>query len=238
MSLASILQELGNFSTALVANTISYIDPTSAHTFYLSRSIQSVTPSLGPTVGVAVTCELDSSTPGGDPDIEGYWSQLDEISQMEEPAIWVVKTVGSRPEHECVLGDGMAKTLYAVGCIGVLTDGGIRDVRGLLTTSFAAYCKGMTIHHGALRFRNMDHSVELGGVTIRNGDIIHADSEGVIRIPEECLEELPAKALRMVAFETEVHSLLRRTDITPSEKRRHTADLLEKYGFGRYDIAK
>ncbi|MGH9345271.1 MAG: RraA family protein [Terriglobia bacterium] len=238
MPLVSLLQELRNFDTALLANTIDHIDPTPAHTFYLSRSIQSVTPSLGPTVGVAATCELDSSTPAGEAEVEGYWSQLEEISRMKEPAVWVVKTVGSRPDHECVLGDGMAKTLYAAGCVGVVTDGGVRDVNGLLTTSFAAYCNGTTIHHCALRFRNIGQPVELGGVTIRTGDILHANSEGVIRIPESCLEVLPVKAIQMLTFENEAHSFLRKTDVPISEKRRHLMDLLGKYGFATYDFAK
>lgn len=233
MSLTSILEELGNFETALLANTINYIDPTPAHEFYLGGSIRSVTPSLAPTVGVAVPCEIDSSSPGGYHDVEGYWRQLEEINQMKEPAVWVVKCVGSRPDHECVLGDGMAKTLFAAGCIGVVTDGGVRDLNGLLSTSFAAYCKGTTIHHCALRFRNINRPVEVGGVTIRQGDVIHGDSEGVIRVPSGCLEILATKAVQMRAFESEAHCMLRRTDVAPGEKRRCVADVLKKYGFAK-----
>ena len=39
---------------------------------------------------------------------------------MKAPVVWVVKAVGSRPDHECILGDGMAKTLFAAGCLGAL----------------------------------------------------------------------------------------------------------------------
>ena len=233
MSLASILEELRNFETALLANTIGYIDPTPAHEFYLGGSIRSVTPSLGPTVGVAVPCEIDSSTPGGEPEVEGYWRQVEEISQMNEAAVWVVKCVGSRPDHECVLGDGMAKTLFSAGCVGVVTDGGVRDVNGLLSTSFAAYCKGTTIHHCSLRFGNINRPVEVGGVTLRLGDIIHADSEGVIRIPSGCLETLASKATQMRAFESDAHCMLRRSDVTAAEKRQCVAGLLKKYGFAK-----
>jgi len=225
------LEELRDFDTALIANTIGYIDPTPAHEFYMGGSIHSVTPSLGPTVGVAVTIELDTSTPFNHPDVEDYWRQLDQMSRMGVPVVWVVKTVGARPDHECVLGDGMAKTLCSVGCIGVVTNGGVRDVAGLLATQFAAYCRGTTIHHTALRFSRPNEPVEVGGIVVNLGDVIHADAEGVIKIPHSCIAELAARAVQMRAFEHEAHLALRRADLSTSEKRCRLADALAKYGF-------
>lgn len=230
MSLQSILEELRNFDTALLANTIGCIDHTPPHEYYMGSSIQSVTPALGPTVGVAVTCELDSSTPGGTLDVDSYWRQLDEINEIAEPVIWVVKTVGSRPDHECVLGDGMAKTLYTVGCNAIVTDGGVRDVEGLLGIPFAAYCRRTTIHHSTLRFRSINQPVEIGGITINPGDIIHANREGVIKVPANCLEELPVRATQMRAFEHEAHCVLGRTDLVLAEKRRQVEALAARHG--------
>jgi regulator of RNase E activity RraA len=199
----------------------------------MAGTIQSVTPILGPTVGIAFTCEIDSSTPGGAPDLEGYWSQLDAMGRTGLPSVWVIKAVGSRPEHECVFGDGMAKTLHAVGCGGVVTDGRVRDVEGLLSTPFAAYCRGKTIHHCAVRVRSTDRPVEVGGIVVRPGDVIHANAEGVIKIPAGCLDALSGAAARMRAFEHEVHAAWRRTDLTVSDKRARVAELLASYGFER-----
>lgn len=226
-----ILEELRDFDTALLANTIGYIDRTPAHLWYMGGSIRSLTPSLGPTVGVAVTIEADTSSPNNKADAAGYWQQLEEMAKMDVPAVWVVRAVGSRPDHECIIGDGMAKTLTSVGCIGIVTDGGVRDVKGLLNTGFAAYCRGTTIHHTALRFRRMNQPVKLGGITVKTGDVIHAGDEGVIKIPTACLDKLVGAAIRMRAFEHEAHIGLRRTDLSVAQKKKWVGDAIAKYGF-------
>ena len=239
MHLLRILEELRDFDTALVANTISYIDPTPSHAWYMGGSIKSMTPSIEPTVGVAFTCELDTSSPDDGTTQPGL--SIDEFSAMIErmkasglPSVAVIKTVGSRPDHECVLGDGMAKQFYAAGCIAAVTDGGVRDVKGLLTVPFAAYAKGVVIHHCAYRFRNFGKTVEIGGIRVAEGDVLHGNCEGVIRIPATCLEALPEASIRMRAFEHDAHAALRRTDLTAFEKRETVLRLLGKYGFGKH----
>lgn len=231
MITAGLLDELRDFDTPLLANTIGFIDPTPAHELYLSGEVQSVTPPLGPTVGVAFTAEVDTSTPGNVGDTDLFWQQLEAMSKSALPGVWVVKAVGSRPEHECVIGDGMAKTLFSVGCAGLVSDGRVRDIAGLITTPFAAYCRGRAVHHVPMRFRAIDRPVEIGGVAIHPGDAMHASADGVIRIPPGCLGNLAARAVQCRAFEHEAHMFLRRTDKTPAEKRAHVQALVTKYGF-------
>jgi 4-hydroxy-4-methyl-2-oxoglutarate aldolase len=228
---AQMLEELRDFDTPLLANTIGYLSTTPPHDYYLSGEIQSVTPPLGPTVGVVFTAEIDSSTPGGTGDTTLYWELLDRMREAPVPSILVAKAVGSRPEHECMIGDGMAKTLFSVGCVGLVSDSRIRDFAGLISTPFAAYCRGRIAHHGPLRFRSIQRPVEVGGVLIAPGDVLHADPNGVIRIPPDCLAGLAAAAIRNRAFEHEAHMFLRRTDRTPAEKRAQVQALVQKYGF-------
>ena len=237
MSLLSTIQQLTEFDTALLANTIGYIDPTPTHEFYMGGSIVSVTPTLGPTVGVAMTCEMDTSTPGNEADMDLYYEQLEAMQRMEEPAVWVVKVVGSRPDHECILGDGMAKMLHSVGCVGVVTDGGVRDVEGLLTVPLAAYSRGRTIHHCALRIKRTNAPIKIGGITVSPGEIIHANIGGVIKLPRTGLEKLPALAAEMRAFEHDVHRVWRETGVSVAAKRKHVADLLAKSSFAKRELA-
>ena len=227
------LQQLAEYDTALLANLMRFVDDTPAHEWYMSSEIRSLLPDVGPTTGVAVTCELDTSSPDdeSDGDSDGFWKQLDQMETMDVPTIWVVKCVGSRPQHECIMGDGMGKLLQAAGCVGAVTDGGLRDLAGLRSIGFAAYGTGVTIHHCKLRMKQINIPVDIGGVTISPGDVIHANSEGVIRIPENAVPGLVNRAPAYRAFEHDAHQLFRRTDIKSARKREQMEDILNKYGF-------
>ena len=231
LTMRTVLEQLREFDTASVANVVNFADPTPPEQWYMGGSIQSVTPSLGPSVGLAVTCEVDTSSPGGESQLAGYWEQVDQIRAMDVPAVYVVKTMGSRPDHECVLGDAMAKVLTSAGCVAAVTDGGVRDVPGLLNTGFAVYSRGTTVHHCAHRVLSINQPVEIGGITVCPGDIIHADAEGVITVPAGDLERLIECAVKWRDFECEVHIVWRRSDLTAQEKRQHVKAVFERYGF-------
>lgn len=220
MSLKPLIEKLGDFDTALIANTIGYIDQTPVHEWYMGGSIASLTPTVGPTVGVAMTCEVDSSTPTGGPDFELYYELLEAIKQSGTPVVVVAKAVGSRPDHECIIGDGMAKMLHSVGCVGLVTDGGVRDIEGILTVPFGVYARGRTIHHCAVRFKRINGPVDVGGITVKPGELIHANVGGVIKIPAAAAERLPACAAEMRAFEHAAHCIFRQTTMTIPEKRK------------------
>ena len=233
MSLRTMLERLREFDSALLANTLDFVDPTPSAQCYLSGTIQSVTPTIGPVAGVAVTAEIDSSTPSGVFDADVYWEQLEQMAAIDEPKIYVIKTVGSRPDHECVAGDGMGKGLYSVGCLGMVTDGQVRDVDALHTVPFSIHARGRCVQHCALRIKAVNTPVEIGGLTISPGDIIHAGADGVLRLPPASLEPLVEGAPRIAMVEHEAHNQLRRTDISIAEKRKRVVALYADNGFTR-----
>jgi regulator of RNase E activity RraA len=230
---AAALQQLGEYDTALLANLLRFVDSTPTHQWYMGNQIGSLIPDVGPTVGVAVTCELDTSTPDheADGDAEGFWQQVAEIELMDVPVVWVVSCVGSRPRHECIMGDGMGKLLHAAGCVGAVTNGGVRDLAGLRSIAFGAYGSGVAIHHCNMRVRQLNIPVEVGGITVMPGDVIHANNEGVIRLPNRAVDKLLDKAPAYRAFEHEAHQMFRRTDLPALQKREQLNAMIARYGF-------
>jgi regulator of RNase E activity RraA len=233
MDLSELLRPLLEFDAPLLANTLGYIDSTPPDQIYLGGSIQCLTPQRGSMVGVAMTCEMDTSSPGGTPDADLYYTQLEEMQKSGLPTVWVVKAVGSRPDHECIIGDGMAKTLGSVGCRGLVTDGGLRDLEGMVGLPFHVFGRGRVVHHTAIRVRRINEPVEIGGLVVRNGDILHGSDDGVVRIPRASLEALPERAAQMRAFEHEAHFIFRDPGLPPREKPKRVRELLVRYGFAK-----
>jgi regulator of RNase E activity RraA len=230
-ALKKTLAALREFDGALLANTVGYIDPTPAHECYMSGSIQPVTRIEGSTIGLAVTCEMDSSGPNQSADVDRFWQQLDEIQEMGLPVIWVVKSIGPRPDHECVAGDGMGKALHASGCAGIVTDGRVRDLKGLAGIPLPVFAKGISIHHSPMRIPRINIPVEVGGITVHPGDILHGSAEGVVRIPKSCLHKLPEAAIRMWGFERDAHIVFSRPDLTARQKKERVLKILADYKF-------
>ena len=104
-------------------------------------------------------------------------------------------------------------------------------MKGLLTVPFAPYRRGLVVHHCPLRFRSFQQAVYVGGITVRPGDVLHADAEGVIKIPKGALEQLADRATQMRGFEREAHRILRQTGLASVQKRDQVFALLAKYGF-------
>ena len=66
--LIALVEQLCEFDSALLANTLEYVDPTPPHEVYVGGDIGSIIPTLG----VAVTCQIDTSTPGGSTVLDPY----------------------------------------------------------------------------------------------------------------------------------------------------------------------
>ena len=104
---------------------------------------------------------------------------------------------------------------------------------GLLTTSVSPpYCRGKAIppYPAAISPASTALLRSSKCVILRPGDVLHANSEGVIRIPASVLGNLPAAyTAAMRSFEHEAHMMSRRTDISVANKKRLIEELVANY---------
>ena len=136
----ALIEQLHEFETPLVAESLGALGCSQTHRHYMAGSIKLLTGAPQPMVGVALTLEADTSSPNRKVDSSALYDQaFSQVQTMTVPVVLVIKAVGSRPDHECVLGDGMAKVAKSVGVCGFVTDGGARDLAGVTAAGVTVF---------------------------------------------------------------------------------------------------
>ena len=148
---------------------------------YTGPEIRCMLPDLGTAVGYAVTAEVTTN----DPDSEGInWTELyDATHEMPVPVIEVFKDVDSRPGRGACVGDGMASVSKALGVVGYVVDGSVRDLIGIGKVGVPVWATGVVPGHGVLRLVRVNTSITVGSLRVHPGEIIVADADGCTKIP-------------------------------------------------------
>lgn len=100
-------------------------------------------------------------------------------------------------------GDMMAARLKVRGVEGIITDGGFRDSPGIIDSGLSAYHRRPAPPATPIALHPVDLNVPIGcaGVPVYPGDIIVADSEGVVVIPKHLVDEVAATAKANAEYE-------------------------------------
>jgi 4-hydroxy-4-methyl-2-oxoglutarate aldolase len=72
-----------------------------------------------------------------------------------------------------------------MGCIGVITDGGVRDLDEVRALGFQFLSRSVLVSHAYVHLVEIGGPVTVGGITVHPGDLLHADQHGAIHIPHD-----------------------------------------------------
>jgi regulator of RNase E activity RraA len=102
-----------------------------------------------------------------------------------------------------VFGDVMCARMQHLGFLGLITDGRVRDLAGMLRSEWPIWASGATPPPSTAGLFCADRQLPVGcgGVTVFPGDIIVADDDGVVVIPQQIAQTVASQALEMERFE-------------------------------------
>ncbi len=203
---ASDLEALRQIDTPTICNAIEPLDVRDNTQGFMGWDIRCMFPEFGVMVGYAVTATLDTVTPGRVQDPAARYELFEAIESSPKPVVLVFKDIGARPHHGCHFGDGLATTSMRLGAIGLVTDGGVRDVDTVREMGFHYFAPGMVPAHGNFGFREAQVPVEVSGVVVNPGDLIHADINGVTAIPVDVVPRLIEQAREVTRREAASHA--------------------------------
>jgi regulator of RNase E activity RraA len=198
----SQLDALRRIDSPTIANAIETFEIRPRVSGYAGYDIRCIFPDLPPTVGYAVTCTVDSTTEGRQG--IGFNALYEVLETAPKPAIVVMKDVGSDRLHSCHAGEVMSTRMKSLGAVGILTDGGLRDVREVgALGGFQYFCAGLVVSHGNPICVSVGDEVTISGMRVRPGDLLHGDANGILHIPDECAAGVAEAAYRIWERENE-----------------------------------
>lgn len=148
-------------------------------------------PQMGPMVGRAITVLFEPSNPEHPKNNPNAWSEYRRyVASVPGPKIVVVQDLDKPNYIAAFWGEVNSNMHKALGCVGTITDGCIRDLDEMNNAGLKALAKRLCVGHGYSCPVKWDCAVEVFGRSIKPGQLIHADKHGFLVIPEEDEERL------------------------------------------------
>lgn len=214
------LAALQRFDTPTICNAIELFEVRPRTAGYMNREIAACFPELPPMVGYAVTTTFRSSQPAGTDIDPGVSSRLiSSFADLPGQAVVVFQDLDDPPAG-ATFGDGMCLTYKTFGAVGLITSGAARDIDNVRSLQFPCFSHGVMSGHGYCHFEETGIPVDVGGLTIRPGDLLHGDCNGVVTIPTEIAAAVPYACEQYLKYEALVLDPLRagRADLTEHQQ--------------------
>ncbi len=194
------IEALREFDTCMVSNAIEMFGARLRNTGFTDDSIRCVfqQDNVPPMVGYAVTARLRS----GDPPMGGgtfhdrgdFWNSL---LRSLAPRILVLEDMDKPPGLGAFIGDMHAAILRALGCIGYVTNGSVRELPAVRAMGLQLFAGGVAVSHAYAHIFDLGAAVRVGGTEIRPGDLLHGDRHGVLTVPKGLASKIPAIAVKL-----------------------------------------
>jgi regulator of RNase E activity RraA len=207
------LDALRRINTPTIANAIEALRVRPRDEDYTSGAIKCMFPEFSAIVGYAVTLTVRSGKPSGEAKAlsrKPYW---DHIATIPAPRIVVAQEL-DQPPRGAFWGEVNANIHRALGCVGVITDGGVRDLDEVRALGFYFFAAEVSVSHAYARLEDFNQPVTVGGLRVCPGDLIHADKHGAIAIPEGRAREVIAAAVAVEKYERSMIDLCKSADLS------------------------
>ncbi len=199
------LQQFRHLDTCIVANAVEKFNVRLRNAGFTDGSIHCRFPDAPSMVGYAVTARLRSVEPpvAGNAfrDRSDFWNA---ILTIPAPRVLVLKDMDEPPGRGAFVGDVHAAILKALGCVGFVTNGAVRELPRIKGRDFQLFSGSLAVSHAYAHIFDVGFKVVVGSMEIRPGELLHGDQHGVLTIPAEIAAEVPGVAVDLQRQEKKV----------------------------------
>ncbi len=185
---------------------------------FISGTVHCQFPHLPPMAGYAATARIRTASPPMAHrcyyDRMDWWSY---VATVPEPRILVLQDIDPHPGFGALVGEIHATIAQALKCVGCVTNGAVRDLAAIERLAFPLFAGGVSVSHSYAHVVEFGEPVEIGGLKIASGDLLHGDRHGVLAIPASIAATIPAEAAKLLEGERELIAFCRSPEFSLQE---------------------
>jgi len=189
------LEALKAFDTPTICNALELVAPARRAIGFMRRPLTAAFPELKPVVAFARTAIIRAREPHPRSRDEakevrlGYYAH---IAAQPLPSIAVIQDVDAPDQgFGAFWGEVQTNVHKGLGCVGVVTDGSVRDLDAM-APDFFVLAGSIMPSHAHVHLVDFGGTISVAGMIVQPNDVIHADRHGAVVVPPEAVKELPA----------------------------------------------
>ena len=197
----------------------------------MNGSVRCIFPDFPPRAGYAATTRIrTSATPIKNRcyyDRPEWWSY---VQTIPEPRFIVAQDVDHAPGLGALFGEIHANISRALGCTAYITNGAVRDLPGIQAAGLQVFAGNISVSHAYAHVVEFGEPIDIGGLRIKSGDLLHGDQHGIVSVPIEIAREIPDLVTAMLRGEAELIDFCRSDNFSFEElkhKMRHISGDME-----------
>jgi regulator of RNase E activity RraA len=190
------LQALVALDTPTVCNALELLLPDRRGFGFTVEPLVCAFPDLPPMVGYARTATVRATRPSAKDKKAAQEQRLAYYAYVEQgprPSVAVIQDVDARPGFGAFWGEVNSAIHKGLGCIGTVTNGCMRDLAAI-AEGFQLLAGSIAPSHAWVHLEETGCAVNIHGMIVQPGDLVHADRHGAVVIPHDVARQVPGAA--------------------------------------------
>lgn len=197
MTQAEWIDYLRSIDTPTLVNAIELLHLRPNDEGFTPLQIRCLFPEMGRMCGYAVTAQVETCTQTEPFDLARFQELYSLVESAPKPAVIALQEIGGNGDYAAHCGEVMSTFFRRLGAVGLVSDCAVRDLPEVRALGFHYFARGAVASHANYRIARPGVPVQILGMVVKPGDILHGDENGLITVPNGIEDRLP-KAIETV----------------------------------------
>jgi len=207
--MSSWIDYLKTVDSPTLSNAIELLKVRPRSEGFTPLEIRCLFPEFGRMCGYAVTAHVETMTQMEPMDRRVFLDLYEAVAAAPKPAVVVLQEIGPHGGYAAHCGEVMATIFKRTGAIGLVSDCGVRDIPEVRAMGFHYFARGTVASHAWFRIVRVSVPVQVCGLVVRPGDLLHGDENGLLLMPPGVEAALPAMVDEVRAREAPLMEFVR-----------------------------